>query len=97
MSSVNGIARFCTTVSESSSTARGLTMPKRSTTASQSALSVIAEVGRPNNRTSPRSGSVAPVTRLTKTSAVVWSSPMMAMCSPGCTVSPAILSGRRPR
>ena len=40
MSSVNGIDRFCTTVSASSSTARWLTMPKRSTRASQSRAGV---------------------------------------------------------
>ena len=42
ISSVNGIARFWITVSASSSTARSLTMPNRSTVASQSALSSIA-------------------------------------------------------
>ena len=42
---MNGIARFWITVSCSSRTARSLTMPKRSTVASQSPLSVIAEVG----------------------------------------------------
>ena len=41
ISSVNGIARFWITVNASSSTARSLTMPKRSTVASQSALSSI--------------------------------------------------------
>ena len=73
-SSVNGIARFCTTVNASSSTARELTMPNRSTTESQSALSAMADVERPNSRTSPRSGNDAPVAMLTNTSAVIWSS-----------------------
>ena len=71
MSSVNGIARFWTTVSCSSSTARSLTMPNRSTVASQSALSAIADVGASEDADRRRaSGSVAPVTRLTNTSAV---------------------------
>lgn len=39
-------------------------VPKRSTVASQSALSAVADVGRPNTWTWPASGSVAPVTRL---------------------------------
>ncbi len=46
-------------------------MPKRSTVASQSALSAISEVARPNTRTVPSSGNVAPVARFTNTSAVV--------------------------
>jgi hypothetical protein len=65
-------------VSASSSTARSLTIPNRSTVASQSALSPIACVGRPKTRTSPASGSVAPVARLTNTSADGWSKPRIA-------------------
>ena len=45
MSSVNGTARFCSSVNASRKTARSVTMPKRSTTASHSALSAIAAVG----------------------------------------------------
>ena len=70
MSRVNGIDRFWITESASSSTARSLMMPKRSTSDNQSALSSIEAVVRPKIVTSPRSGNVAPVTRLTNVSAI---------------------------
>ena len=50
MSSVSDIAMFCAAVICSSSTARSLTMPNCSMVASQSVLSVIADVARPKTR-----------------------------------------------
>ncbi len=70
MSSVSDIAMFCAAEICSSSTARSLTMPNCSIVASQSVLSVMADVARPKMVTLPSSGSVAPVTRLTNSSAV---------------------------
>src|SRR5262249_32558921 len=66
------------------------------TVASQSALSVIAELARPNTRTSPVSGSVAPVARLMNTSAAARSRPTIATSSRSAIRRSAIRSGRSP-
>ena len=58
---------------------RRSTMRKRSTTVSQSVLSVMSAVRRPNTRISPESGSAAPVIRLISVSAAGRSSPTIAV------------------
>ena len=94
ISSVNGMARFCCSVDPSSSTARGETMPNRSSRSSHASPSGMSAVRWPKTRISPASGTDAPVTRLTSSSPAPASMPPTVTRSPAAIVSSAMRSGR---
>src|SRR5687768_4812346 len=71
-------------------------MPNCSTKESHSLLSAMADVGRPNARISPLSGSAAAVARLTKTSAVGRSNPTSIVAVPDGSLRLRTRSGLRP-
>jgi hypothetical protein len=94
ISSVRGSARFCSIVAPSSSAARRVTTPRRSSERSHSSLSVMSAVRRPNTTTSPASGMSAPLMRLTRISAPPASIPEMATRSPAWSANDRRRSGR---
>ena len=93
----NDIARFCAMVIASSSTMRSLTMPKRSTNDSHASLSAISRVGPAEADDVALSGRVAPVMRLTKTSAAGRSKPEQhRAAAPAASRNSRTRSGLRP-
>ena len=95
MSSVNGSARFCTSVAPFEQ--HGAIADDAEAIERGEPLVTVGEVlrfGAPKTRTSPSSGSEAPVTRLTITSAAAASMPAIATRSPGATASASMRSGR---